>query len=110
MALTSISTSRKHRTTARTRQTTGLPLPPCHTFLFSNQPSQRCQVRIDRQQTASTNSYPPGAAGPATQIATQQRTLVPAAYERGSPHCDSAKVAGGGRLKVVKGRRRRGDL
>src|SRR6266702_559820 len=71
--LTSTSTNRKHRTTARTQQTTGLQLPPCPTFLFSDRPSRRCQVRIDRLQTASTNGHPPGAAGPATQIATQQR-------------------------------------
>src|SRR6266702_5770913 len=58
---------------ARTQQTMGLPLPPCPAFLFSNWPSQRCQVRIDCLQTASTNGRPPGAAGLATQIATQQR-------------------------------------
>ena len=62
------------RTTARTRQTMGSPLPPCPAFLFSNRPSRRCQVRIDRLQTASTNGRPPGAAGLATQIATQQHT------------------------------------
>src|SRR6266403_5010650 len=72
MALTSTSISRKHCTTARTRQTTGLQLLPRPAFLFSNWPSQRCQVRIDRLQTASTNGCPPGAAGPTTQIATQQ--------------------------------------
>src|SRR6266702_4696401 len=104
MGLTSTSTNRKHRTTDRTRQTMGLPLPPCPAFLFSNRPSQRCQVRIDRLQTASTNGRPPGGSrtghsdsDPAT------RTLVPEASERGSTHCDSVKAAGGGWLKIVRG-------
>ncbi|KAH9015829.1 hypothetical protein EDB85DRAFT_1898509 [Lactarius pseudohatsudake] len=35
------------------------------------------------------------------------RMLVPEASERGSPHCDSATMVGGGRPKVVRGRWRR---
>src|SRR6266404_4601875 len=61
------------RTASRPAGAGGSPLPPCPAFLFSNWASRRCQVRIDRLQTASTNGCPPGAAGPATKIATQQR-------------------------------------
>ncbi|KAI9429181.1 hypothetical protein H4582DRAFT_2065655 [Lactarius indigo] len=44
------------------------PAPP------SSSPTDTwCQVRIDRQQTASTNGRPLEAAGPTTMISTQQR-------------------------------------
>ncbi|KAI9429190.1 hypothetical protein H4582DRAFT_2065664 [Lactarius indigo] len=61
------------------------PTPP------SSSPTDTwCQVRIDRQQTASTNGRPLEAAGPAIMILTQQRRgaarVLPPRQPGGTPH------------------------
>src|SRR6266571_4356332 len=71
--LTSTSTNRKHRTTARTQQTTGLQLPPCPAFLFSDGHPEGAKSGLTAYRRRVLTVAHQGAAGPATQIATQQR-------------------------------------
>ncbi|KAI9430899.1 hypothetical protein H4582DRAFT_2063252 [Lactarius indigo] len=79
------------------------PAPP------SSSPTDTwCQVRIDRQQTASTNGRPLEAAGPATMISTQQRARRCQRHPNAAhPTTTPRQAVGGGRPKVVRGRRRR---
>src|SRR6266702_2805764 len=70
--LTSTSTNRKHRTMARTRQTTGLQLLPCPAFLFSNGHPEGAKSGLTAYRRQVLTVAHQGAAGPATQIATQQ--------------------------------------
>ncbi|KAI9437086.1 hypothetical protein BJY52DRAFT_1230249 [Lactarius psammicola] len=87
-----MTTDRKqteHHSTARTRPRTGLPLQPCPAFLFSDLTSAM------------------GAAGPATEIATQQRARRCQRHPNAAHPCESTKAVGEGRPKVVRGRRQR---